>query len=116
VPVLEVVQPAAPFVIDGADQFAGTVSSTAPAFVPPAAVSVYVSVSVNPDEPATCEVGAIDAVPLPSAAFVTFTDGDEAMDVSVPPLAFICTVQVAEPDCVFEGAAAAPAELLDVSP
>ena len=83
-PELDVVQPASPFVVEGADQFAGTVSSTAPAFVPPATVSVYVNVSVSPVEPAATEVGAIDAVPDPSAAFVTFTDGDEPMAVNVP--------------------------------
>src|SRR5436190_1106258 len=84
VPVLEVVQPASPSVVEGADQFAGTVNSTAPAFVPPAAVSVYVNVSVLFDVPATAEVGAIDAVPVPSAAFVTFTDGELPIAVNVP--------------------------------
>ena len=76
VPVDAIVQPALPLVMDGADQFAGTVNSTAPLFMPPATDSVYVSVSVSPVEPATCDVGAIAAVPLPSAAFVTFTDGN----------------------------------------
>ena len=116
VPVLDVVQPAFPFVVEGADQFAGTVTSTAPEFVPPATVSVYISVSVNPVEPATTDVGEIDAVPDPSAAFVTFTDGDEPIAASVPTLLFICTVQVADPDCVFDGAVAAPPAFTEVSP
>ena len=104
VPELDVVQPAAPFVIEGADQFAGTVSSTAPAFVPPATVSVYVRVSVLLEVPAATEVGAIDAVPDPSAAFVTFTDGELPIAVNVPPLVdFSRTLHVAEPDWEFDG-------------
>ena len=111
-PGLAVVQPAAPFVIDGADQFAGTVSSTAPAFVPPATVSVYVNVSVLFDVPATAEVGAIDAVPLPSAAFVTFTDGELPIAVNVPALVdFSRTLHVAEPDCALDGSDAPVDEL-----
>ena len=105
-------QPAFPFVVDGADQFAGTVSSTAPLLVPPATVSVYVNVSVNPDEPATTDVGAIDAVPDPSAAFVTFTDGDEPIAVKVPPdVDFSRTLHVADPDCAFVGPTA-PVDVL----
>ena len=111
VPDDEVVQPAAPFEIEGADQFAGTVSSTAPEFVPPAA-AVYVNVSVNPDEPATCEVGAIDAVPDPSAAFVTFTDGELPIAVNDPPeVDFSRTLHVAEPDCALDGSEAPVEEL-----
>ena len=86
VPVLAVVHPAAAFEIEGADQFAGTVNSTAPAFVPPATVSVYVNVSVNPDEPAICEVGAIDAVPEPSAEAATTIAEDGADVVRLSPL------------------------------
>ena len=98
--------------IDGADQFAGTVSSTAPAFVPPAAVSVYVNVSVLFEVPAAAEVGAIDAVPVPSAAFVTFTDGELPIAVNVPALVdFWRTLQVAEPDCEFDGSDAPVDEL-----
>ena len=100
----DVVHPAAAADVDGADQFAGTVSSTAPAFVPPATVSVYVNVSVNPDEPAATEVGAIDAVPLPSAAFVTFTDGELPIAVNVPAeVDFWRTLHVALPDCALDG-------------
>ena len=111
-PVLDVVQPAAPFVIEGADQFAGTVSSTAPAFVPPATVSVYVNVSVLLEVPATAEVGAIEAVPLPSAAFVTFTDGELPIAVNVPALVdFWRTLHVALPDCAFDGSDAPVEEL-----
>src|SRR5438132_13889439 len=40
VPALEVVYPAAVFVVDGADQLPGTVSEMLPLCVPPAAVSV----------------------------------------------------------------------------
>ena len=98
--------------IDGADQFAGTVNSTAPAFVPPATVSVYVKVSVLLEVPAVAEVGAITAVPLPSAAFVTFTEGDEPIAVSVPPeVDFSRTLHVAEPDCAFDGSEAPVDEL-----
>ena len=112
VPELDVVQPGSPFVIEGADQFAGTVNSTAPAFVPPAAVSVYVTVSVLFDVPATAEVGAIDAVPDPSAAFVTLTDGDEPNAVNVPALVdFSRTLHVALPDCAFDGVDAPVDEL-----
>ena len=79
-------------------------SSTAPAFVPPATDSVYVNVSVNPDEPATCDVGAITAVPLPSAAFVTFTDGELPIAVKLPALVdFSRTFHVWLPDCAFDG-------------
>ena len=112
VPLDDVVQPASPSVVEGADQFAGTVSSTAPAFVPPATVSVYVNVSVLFEVPATTEVGAITAVPDPSAAFVTFTDGDEPRAVNVPPVVdFSRTFHVALPDCAFDGSEAPVDEL-----
>src|SRR5438477_325677 len=112
VPDDEVVQPASPSVVDGADQFAGTVSSTAPAFVPPATVSVYVNVSVLFEVPATAEVGAITAVPDPSAAFVTFTDGELPIAVNVPPdVDFSRTFHVAEPACVLDGSDAPVEEL-----
>ena len=111
-PVDDVVHPAAAAEVDGADQFAGTVNSTAPAFVPPATVSVYVNVSVLLEVPAVAEVGAIDAVPLPSAAFVTFTDGDEPRAVNDPAdVDFWRTFHVALPDCAFVGPTAPVDEL-----
>jgi len=109
-----VVQPIA-FDVVGAVQPDGTATSTSPLERPPA-TGVYVNTIVFPVDPAvTVDVGVVN-VPVPSAAFVTVTDGDEAMEVSVPPLLFICTVHVADPDCPADGATAAPAELTDVSP
>src|SRR5438093_1372211 len=99
VPVDDVVQPASPSVVEGADQFARTVSSTPPAVVPPASVAVYVNVSVLLEVRAVAEVGAIDAVPVPSAPFVTFTDGELPIAVNVPPeVDFSRTFHVADPD------------------
>ena len=67
------------------NQFAGTVTSTAPLFMPPAAVSVKVNVSVTPPPPAVTVVGEIPIVAEPSAAFITFTDGELARAVRLPP-------------------------------
>jgi hypothetical protein len=63
--VLAVVQPAVPFVVDGALQPLGTVSSTAPLDIPPE-LAVYVKTIVRPVwEALTFEVSAL-IVPVPS--------------------------------------------------
>src|SRR5437899_2833892 len=52
-------------------------------------------------------VGATVIVPVPSAAFVTFTDGELPIAVNDPALVdFSRTLHVAHPDCAFDGAEA----------
>src|SRR5437660_1191027 len=81
--VVAVVYPAALPVSDGALHPAGTVISTAPFVMSPAA-AVYVKVNVLPGAEATVVSGDVttEFVPEPSAAF-TFSIGDDAMGVNV---------------------------------
>jgi hypothetical protein len=73
--------------------------------------------SVFAVEPATAVVGAIDAVPEPSAAFVTVTDGLEPSAIRFPvELDFSVTAHDVTPAFAADGAVAAPLLEPDVSP
>src|SRR5437870_2459239 len=106
VPVELVVYPWSVLVVDGADQFAGTATSTAPFLSPPVA-AVYVSVSVFPVVPANTEVGEIVSVPDPSALLLTARVGEAPIAVRLPPLVdFSRVVHVPVPDWPAAGASA----------
>src|SRR5579872_2226212 len=94
-PADEVTWPA-PAEVCGAVQPAGTATETAPFVMPPVgAVKVIVSDWVVPAS--TGEL-LIDAVPEPSAALLTVTDGEAPIAVSVPPAVdFSFVVQLAAP-------------------
>jgi hypothetical protein len=77
---------------------------TVPLFIPPVA-AVYVNTIVLPVDPAVTLLVGVVMVPLPSGALTLMT-GDEAIEVSAPPLVdFSWVVQVAGPP---EVAAVAP--------
>jgi hypothetical protein len=108
VPVLAVVQPALPFVVEGALQPLGTVSSTAPVDIPPVA-AVYVKMIVLPVWEALAFELSGDIVPEPSAA-LTVMLGELASAVSVPLEVAFCRVdQVCVP---VEEVAVAPVPVL----
>src|SRR5919201_742277 len=113
VPVEEVVEPAAPELVDGALQPAGTVISTAPLVSPPVA-AVYVNVNVRPVWPASTELGETLSAPEPSAESLTVTDGDDPIALRVPPLVDFSRVEKALATRVCE--AVAPGPPLEVSP
>src|SRR5579872_404989 len=69
--------------MDGADQPDGTVSSTLPFAIPPAA-AVYVNVIVLPVDDVPTELVSELIVPVPSAALTVIAG--ELPAVSVPPL------------------------------
>jgi hypothetical protein len=93
----------------GADHPEGTATVTAASDARPPVATVYVRISVFAVDPATVVVGAIDAVPDPSVAFVTVTDGLDPSAVRVPvDVDFSVTAHDANPAFAADGATAAP--------
>jgi hypothetical protein len=82
VPVEAIVYPTVPEVVDGADQPEGTVTATAPLFIPPVPAA-KVKLNVVEAEVSTAP-GETARVPEPSGAVTTPTSGEVERAVRMP--------------------------------